>query len=455
MDPADSKTLYAASYQRRRVPWGFNGGGPGSGIWKTTDAGQDVDAARRRRTARPGCSAASAWPCRASNPKVVYAQIEVGASAGTGGNVTADGKPLDPAAGRGGGRGGGGRGGQRRPPPPPDPKKSGVWRSDDKGKTWRVVSNNNDRPMYYSQIRVDPTNPEIVYTMGAPFHKSIDGGKTFKVVAGIAHSDHHAMWINPKNPKHLVLGNDGGLDVSYDQGETWEFVNTMAVGQFYAVSADMRKPYYVCGGLQDNGTWCGPSATRSTLGILNADWFRIGGGDGFYTQQDPTDFNVIYVESQDGNVQRLDLRTGRPVNIRPRAAARPGQGRGGAPTGRDTAWRAGGGRPGRADGIRAAAELEHRAGAARGRAVPVLLEHAHPALAAQPADRVHRRQPALPILQPRRHATWARPTSRRTSAASNARSWAWPATRRWRRSTTAPAPTAASSRSRNRPPCRA
>jgi photosystem II stability/assembly factor-like uncharacterized protein len=329
MDPADPKTLYAASYQRRRVPWGFNGGGPGSGIWKTTDAGKSWT--RLDGGGLPaGLLGRIGLAVSASNPKVVYAQIEVGASAGTGGNVTADGKPLDPSAGRGGagaGAGGGGRGGQQanQPPPPPDPKKSGVWRSDDKGKTWRVVGNNNDRPMYYSQIRVDPINPEIVYTMGAPFHKSVDGGKTFKVVQGIAHSDHHGMWIDPKNPKHLVLGNDGGLDVSYDQGDTWEFVNTMAVGQFYAVSADMRKPYWVCGGLQDNGSWCGPSGTRSTLGILNSHWFRIGGGDGFYTQQDPTDYNVIFVESQDGNVQRLDLRTGRPVNVRPRAAARPRQ----------------------------------------------------------------------------------------------------------------------------------
>lgn len=327
IDPSDSKTLYAASYERRRVPWGFNGGGPGSGLWKTTNAGKTWQ--KLEGGGLPaGLLGRIGLAVSRSNPKVVYAQIEVGASAGTGGNVTADGKPLDPNAARGGGPGGpggAGRGGAQasQPPAPPDPKKSGVWRSDDKGKTWRVVGNNNDRPMYYSQIRVDPANPDIVYTMGAPFHKSIDGGKTFRVVQGIAHSDHHAMWIDPKNPKHLVLGNDGGLDVSYDQGETWEFVNTVAVGQFYAVSADMRKPYYVCGGLQDNGSWCGPSSKRSTLGILNSDWFRIGGGDGFYTQQDPTDYNVIYVESQDGNVSRLDLRLGRPVQIKPRAAARP------------------------------------------------------------------------------------------------------------------------------------
>jgi hypothetical protein len=182
----------------------------------------------------------------------------------------------------------------------PNPARSGVWRSDDKGKTWKLMSNNNDRPMYYSQIRVDPNNPDIVYTCGAPFHKSTDGGRTFRTVQGIAHSDHHAFWIDPRNSRHLIIGNDGGLDVSYDQAETWDFINVMAVGQFYAISADMRKPYWVCGGLQDNGSWCGPSATRSTNGILNSDWFRVGGGDGFYTQQDPSDWGTVYAESPAG-----------------------------------------------------------------------------------------------------------------------------------------------------------
>ncbi|MGH9834889.1 MAG: WD40/YVTN/BNR-like repeat-containing protein, partial [Blastocatellia bacterium] len=213
-----------------------------------------------------------------------------------------------------------------------------IWRSDDKGKTWRIVSNNNNRPMYYSKIRVDPSNPEIVYTGGVSFTKSTDGGKTFVNLAGVAHSDHHAIWINPKNGNHLINGNDGGLNVSYDQGATFDFINTIAASQFYAISADMRKPYYICGGLQDNGSWCGPSATRSVgggggggggAGITNADWFRIGGGDGFYTQNDPTDHNIVYLESQNGNVQRLDLRIGRSVSIRPRAAQRPRAGPGG------------------------------------------------------------------------------------------------------------------------------
>ncbi|HWP45292.1 MAG TPA: hypothetical protein VNO14_18765, partial [Blastocatellia bacterium] len=311
MDPADNKTLYAASYQRRRTPWGFNGGGPGSGIWKTTDAGKTWT--RLEGAGLPkGTFGRIGLDVSRSNPNVVYAQIEVGLSPGTGGG------------GQQRGGGGGGRGGQQEQAQPPNPERSGVWRSDDKGKTWRIMSNNNNRPMYYSQIRIDPKNDQIVYTMGAPFYKSTDGGKTFQTVEGIAHVDHHALWINPNNTNHLILGNDGGLDVSYDQGATWDFINTMALSQFYAVAVDMRKPYYVYGGLQDNGSWGGPSATRNAAGITNSDWFRIGGGDGFYVQVDPTDHNTIYYESQNGNVQRLDLRTGRSVSIRPRSA-RAGQ----------------------------------------------------------------------------------------------------------------------------------
>ena len=189
--------------------------------------------------------------------------------------------------------------------------------------------------MYYSQIRVDPRNAETVYVGGLNFSKSTDGGKTFKSMqANIAHVDNHAIWINPANGDHLLVGNDGGLNVSYDQGATFEFVNTIPAAQFYAIGVDMRKPYYVYGGLQDNGSWGGPSQTRNQqAGITNADWYRVAGGDGFYTQVDPTDFNTVYAESQGGNIQRLDLRTGRSVNIRPRGVPRPrGQGRqGGGP----------------------------------------------------------------------------------------------------------------------------
>ena len=322
MDQSDSKTLYAASYQRRRTSWGFNGGGPGSGIWKTTDAGKSWTKLQGNGLPE-GLLGRIGLDVSRSNPNVIYAQMEVGASAGTGGE-----EPLT----------GGGASPSPTPTPsaspaaspsptPLDPKKSGVWRSDDKGKTWRLVSNENNRPMYYSQIRVDPGNPENVFVGGLNFSKSTDGGRKFtSLQPGIAHSDHHAIWIDPKNGNHILIGNDGGLDVSYDQGATWEFINTIPAAQFYAIAADMRKPYYVYGGLQDNGSWGGPSQTRNQAGITNADWFRTGGGDGFYSQADPIDYNIVYSESQNGAMNRIDLRTGRSVSIRPRALPRRGGG---------------------------------------------------------------------------------------------------------------------------------
>lgn len=320
MDPVNPNILYAASYQRRRVPWGFNGGGTGSGIWKTTDAGKTWT--RLTGNGLPGNPIIGriGLDVARSKPGTIYASIEVGPSGGTGAGVNDDGTLVDPATT---GRGGGGGGGRGQAPPPPDPNKSGIWRSDDAGKTWKFLSNSMDRPMYYSQIRVDPTNSEIAYQGGAPFFKTIDGGKTWRQVQGLAHSDHHAIWIDPRNGNHLMVGNDGGLDVTWDQTETWEFVNSIGgVGQFYKVSADMRKPYYVCGGLQDNGSWCGPSAVRSGNGILNSDWFRVGGGDGFYTANDQTDWRILYSESQDGATSRLDLGRGTTTSIRPRAAGR-------------------------------------------------------------------------------------------------------------------------------------
>jgi photosystem II stability/assembly factor-like uncharacterized protein len=336
MDSSDSKTLYAASYQRRRTSWGFNGGGPGSGIWKTTDAGKTWK--KLEGNGLPaGLLGRIGLDVSRSNPNILYAQMEVGASQGTGGEEPVVGgqatptptptptpsaatPSASPAA--------------SPTPTPPDPKKPGVWRSDDKGKTWRIVSNENNRPMYYSQIRVDPKNPENVFVGGLNFSISTNGGKTFKSLQNqIPHSDHHAIWVDPTNGNHLMIGNDGGLNVSYDQGATWEYVNTIPAAQFYAIAADMRKPYYVYGGLQDNGSWGAPSQTRSGAGITNADWFRTGGGDGFYALADPTDYTTVYSESQNGAMNRLDLRTGRSVSIRPRGTprGRGGRGPGGGP----------------------------------------------------------------------------------------------------------------------------
>jgi photosystem II stability/assembly factor-like uncharacterized protein len=326
MDPSNPNVLFAASYQRRRTPWGFNGGGSGSGLWKTTDAAKTWTKLTGNGLPDNPIIGRIGIDIARSKPSTIYASFEVGPSGGTGAGVNDDGTLVPP-----GQRGGGGGRGQA--PPPPDPAKSGIWRSDDGGRTWRFQSNQGDRWMYYSQVRIDPTNPDIAYQGGAPFFKTVDGGKTWRTVQGLPHSDHHAIWINPKNANHLVTGNDGGLAISYDQGETWEYVNTMPVGQFYAISADMRKPYFVCGGLQDNGSWCGPSATRSSNGILNSDWYRIGGGDGFYTQNDASDWTTLYFESQDGNTSRVDLRRGRSTSIRPRGPGAGGRGTTGAAAG--------------------------------------------------------------------------------------------------------------------------
>jgi photosystem II stability/assembly factor-like uncharacterized protein len=357
--PTDPNTLFAASYQRRRQPWGFNGGGPNSGIWRTSDAGKTWTRITGNGLPTNPIIGRIGLAFSRSKPSTIYAQFEVGASGGTGAQVNNDGSLVTPGQGRGGGGGGGFGGGRGQAPPPPDPTRSGVWRSDDGGKTWAFRSNNNNRPMYYSKIRVDPGNPETVYTTGASAYRSLDGGRNFQSFDvlgpnGPSHSDHHALWINPRNGKHLLIGNDGGLDVSYDQGETWEELSLAALGQFYAISVDMRKPYYVCGGLQDNGSWCGPSAVRSGGGSVNTDWYRIGGGDGFYTANDPRDWTVGYSESQDGATNRYDLKTGQTRSIRPvgPSVAAAQQGRGGTPDPEAPAPapQAGGGRGGRGAG---------------------------------------------------------------------------------------------------------
>jgi photosystem II stability/assembly factor-like uncharacterized protein len=361
MDPSNPNVLFAASYQRRRVPWGFNGGGPGSGLWKTVDGGKKWTKLTGNGLPDDPIIGRIGIDIARSKPNTIYASFEVGPSGGTGAGVNEDGSLQPPGQGRGG-AGGRGRGNQDAPPLPPNPKKPGVWRSDDSGKTWRCVSNDGNRWMYYSQVRVDPTNPEIAYQGGAPFFKTVDGGKSWNPVQGIPHSDHHAIWIDPKNANHILLGNDGGIDVTYDQAETWEYVNTVAVGQFYAISADMRRPYYVCGGLQDNGSWCGPSATRSANGIVNSDWFRVGGGDGFYTANDPSDWTILYSESQDGATNRVDLRGRRSGSIRPSGPQAPGQ-RGSQPSGES-------GDPEQAQAQAVAAQFGGRGGNPNGNIVP-------------------------------------------------------------------------------------
>lgn len=276
MDPENPNTLYAATYQRRRRGWGFNGGGPGSGLYKTTDGGETWIRLTDGKHGLPtGIIGRIGIDIYRSNPSVVYAIIEH--------------------------------------------KQGGVFRSEDKGLSWKKMSSTNPRPMYYSQIRIDPNNDQRIWVLGASMYVSEDGGKNFRTdyVRNI-HGDHHAMWINPDSSEHMIVGSDGGIYFSYDRGKTWDFINSLPIGQFYEIGYDMRKPYYIYGGLQDNGSWGGPSATWYRQGISNDEWIRIGGGDGFYTQVDPTDYTTIYAESQNGNLFRFDLKSGESKSIRPR-----------------------------------------------------------------------------------------------------------------------------------------
>jgi photosystem II stability/assembly factor-like uncharacterized protein len=308
MDPSNSQILYASTYQRRRTACCMNGGGPGSGIWKSTDGGETWTRIKGGVLDRPlGRIALDVYRKR---PNILYALIE------------------GPSAGRGGPGGGaaelaaqfGGRGGQQQLNELP----TGLYRSDDSGATWKKVNNANPRPMYFSQVRIDPNDPEIVYLGGVDLHQTLDGGKTINTAAASKiHSDHHAIWINPANSDHVLIGNDGGLAISFDRSKTWQFLPNLPVGLFYHVSYDMATPYNVCGGMQDNYNWCGPSAVRSSPGIGNHEWKTLQGGDGFVVLQDPTDYRIAFSESQDGNISRVDRVTGETMGIRPQPA--PGE----------------------------------------------------------------------------------------------------------------------------------
>jgi photosystem II stability/assembly factor-like uncharacterized protein len=278
MDPSDPNTLYAATYQRLRRTWGFNGGGPGSGIYKTTDGGATwtelTNGIPEGDKGRIGLAIAE------TNPDVLYATIE-------------------------------------------HAEEDGTFRSRDAGQTWTKVNELNPRPMYYSHIYVDPTNEERVYVLSYEPYLSEDGGDTFRRLparktydVGV-HSDHHAMWINPNNPEHFYLVGDAGLHETFDRGQTYKRINNLPIGQFYAIGIDMRDPYYIYGGMQDNHSWMGPSETRRWIGIINDDWSQIGFGDGTYMQPDPTSHRYVYVGSQNGGLVRLDAETGDHLDVEP------------------------------------------------------------------------------------------------------------------------------------------
>lgn len=199
-------------------------------------------------------------------------------------------------------------------------KYGGVYKSTDAGESWTRVNSLNVRPMYFSVVRVDPSDDQRVYVLGVSQFQSDSGGSVFTSDLGRdVHADAHDMWIDPDDGRHMVIGCDGGFYETYDRGQQWDHINTAAVGQFYHVTIAPSQPYWVYGGLQDNGSWGGPAIGLSG-GVLNEDWISVGGGDGFVCRVDPEDTDVVYTESQNGSIRRRNLRTGEGASIRPRPA---------------------------------------------------------------------------------------------------------------------------------------
>ncbi|MCS7021414.1 MAG: PDZ domain-containing protein [Gemmataceae bacterium] len=197
----------------------------------------------------------------------------------------------------------------------------GVFVSRDGGETWSRVNSLNPRPFYFSVIRIDPNDDKTIYVLGdTSLWRSTNGGERFSAApARGVHPDHHALWINPKDSRHMLIGTDGGFYVTYDRGENWDHLNVLALGQFYHVCVDNRTPYNVYGGLQDNGSWGGPSQTLRSTGPSNEDWIFLNGGDGFTCRVDLSDPDIVYATSQNGGMLRRNLRTGETTRI----SARP------------------------------------------------------------------------------------------------------------------------------------
>ncbi len=293
IDPSNPNVLYAAMYARIRTPWSFVAGPEATdgkdlgGIFKSTDGGASW---KKLESGLPGRTGRIGLDVYKKNPSVVYAIVQSD-EGGTSG--------IDDV----------------------HSKHGGVFRTTDGGSTWTRMSPLDPRPFYFSQIRVDPTNDQKVYVLGYMLHVSEDSGRTFREdYFEKVHPDCHALAVDPKNPKRLIIGTDGGLYQSLAGGKGWEHISNFAAGEFYRITADMSKPYRIAGGLQDNINWVGPSRTRTKDGILNSDWTNLGGGDGFYCVFDPSDPDIIYAESQGGYIHRINLRTGELKGLHPEPA---------------------------------------------------------------------------------------------------------------------------------------
>jgi len=277
MDPSNPDKLFAAMWQFAREPWFFTSGGEGSGLHVTHDGGDSWTQLGEDQGLPGGELGRMGLAMSAADPDIVYALIES--------------------------------------------KKTGLYRSEDGGANWDLVTKKNigNRPFYYAEIHADPSDPDRLYNLYSLVSRSDDGGKTFEVILPYrgAHPDHHAFWIDPEDPDHLIDGNDGGINISRDGGQTWTFVRNLPVGQFYHVNVDDQTPYNIYGGMQDNGSWVAPAYVWHSDGIRSEDWQEVAFGDGFDVVPVPGDPSTCYAMSQGGHLYRIHIPTGDMVFIQP------------------------------------------------------------------------------------------------------------------------------------------
>ncbi|HEX2163083.1 MAG TPA: hypothetical protein VHM02_03975 [Thermoanaerobaculia bacterium] len=278
-DPTNPAKLFAAMWDHRRWPWSFRSGGPGSGLYVSHDGGGSWRRATPEDGLPEGDLGRIGVAVAPSDPRIVYAYVE-------------------------------------------GEEANGLYRSTDGGRSWRLRTTDDlagSRPFYYADLRVDPADPDRVYSLWSLTSVSNDGGESFEVLVPFrgVHPDHHAMWIDPEDPEHIVEGNDGGVYESRDHGATWRFVANLPLAQYYHVRVDDDRPYHVYGGLQDNGSWRGPAEVWENGGIRNHHWQEVGFGDGFDTAPVPGDSRRGYAMSQEGHVHRWDLDTGERRSVRP------------------------------------------------------------------------------------------------------------------------------------------
>jgi photosystem II stability/assembly factor-like uncharacterized protein len=281
MDPTNPNVLYVAFWERLRRPYRFDSGGPNGGIFKSIDGGENW--VQLSNGLPEGDIGKIGLAIYRSDPRIVMAIVEHGFQPPR----RVDGEPN---------------------PDYEDMSQlgTGTYRSEDGGASWEYVNRYNNRPFYYSHIYINPTDDQNVFILAGSASISNDGGRTFsRTMQGIS-GDFHALWIDPDRPEIFYVGNDKGSYVTYDHGHSFIMFDNMDIGEFYAVTADNRDPYYVYGGLQDNGNWGGPSNSRDWNGVLNDHWFKFHSGDGFHTTVDPNDWRTVYTEAQGGRIRRFD-----------------------------------------------------------------------------------------------------------------------------------------------------